>query len=286
MRLAYRKQKFQDWFTQQWVILWGKKINAEDYPWLMGPFGNLTGIGEDFIQQLATKENLTIQRNNQTRGLIPSIDMLHLSQSELTNLSQEVIRFYEKTALYNLHFSVKWNPFFKGFGILVNKLFSKRINQLNVPTRNTKNAENIKSEIITLTDPASGTIKYTIWFRSFISTGKVIYSGIYSTCTLPSGKTCVKAVFPLPKGNATVIMLPCVGLNGELILNSAGKKIGDAGFYFLLNDSKGKYWAQFIRSFRDQLIIGVVNDELTAEQTLTLWGKKVLQFKYAINLKK
>lgn len=285
MALAYPMQKFQDWFTQQWVILWGKKINAEDYPWLMGPFGNLTGIGDDFIQQLATKENLTIQRDCPADGLIPSMDMLNLSQEELASLSQQVIGFYEKTALYNLHFSVKWNTLFKGFGVLVNKLFSNRINQLNVPTRNTKNAENIKSEIITLTDSTSGTIKYTIWFRSFVSTGKVIYSGIYSTCTLPSGKTCVKAVFPLPKGNATVIMLPSVGPNGELILNSSGKKLGDAGFYFLLNDSKGKYWAQFIRSFRDQLIIGVTNNQLTAVQTLTLWGRKVLQFNYAINLR-
>jgi hypothetical protein len=66
--------------------------------------------------------------------------------------------------------------------------------------------------------------------------GKVIFLGIYSLCTLPSGKPCVKAVFPLPKGNATVIMSPTVGQNGELILDSTGKKFADPGFYFLLSN--------------------------------------------------
>ncbi|WP_445432176.1 hypothetical protein [Chryseobacterium indoltheticum] len=103
---------------------------------------------------------------------------------------------------------------------------------------------------------------------------------------MPSGKTCVKAVFPLPNGNATVLMIPSVGENGELILDSSGKKFGDAGFYFLLKDSKGEYWSQFISSFRDRLIIGSENDLISAEQTLTLWHIKVLTFNYKIKLKK
>jgi hypothetical protein len=284
MGLAYPMQQFQDWFTQQWVILWGTKINPKDFPWLIGPFGNLNGIGDNFINQFAEKENLIIQRDTKSQGLIPSIDMLNLSDLELSNLSQKVIGFYEHTAQYNLHFTVKWNPFFKIFGVLVNKLFSNRINQLNIPTKNIKNSESIKSEIITLLDPKSNKVRYTIWLRTF-SNGQIIYSGVYGTCKLPSGKTCVKAVFPLPKGNATVIMSPIVGTNGELILDSSGKKNGDAGFYFLLNDSKGNYWSQFIGSFRDRLIIGTENDYISAEQTLTLWSQNVLKFNYKIKAK-
>lgn len=63
MNSAFRMQKFQDWFTQQWVIIWGRKINPAEYPWLIGPFGELNGIGENFIYQLAQKENLTVIRN-------------------------------------------------------------------------------------------------------------------------------------------------------------------------------------------------------------------------------
>lgn len=282
---AYRMQKFQDWFTQQWAILWGRKIDPKDFTWLIGPFGNLTGIGDDFINQLAEKENLVIERDKKSQGLIPSVRMLNLSDSELAGLSQQVIGFYEHTADYNLHFRVQWNPFFRLFGILVNNLFSNRINQLNIPTRNVKDTETIKSEIITLSDPESREVKYTVWLRRFTSTDQVLYSGVYGVCNLPSGKTCIKAVFPLPKGNATVIMTPRTGKNGELILDSSGKKFGDAGFYFVLHDSKGNYWSQYIRSFRDRLTIGMENDHLSAEQALTLWHQKVLCFKYRIEVK-
>lgn len=286
MRFAYPMQKFQDWMTQQWVILRGRKIKPEDFPWLMGPFGNLDAIGEDFIHKFAEKENLIIQKDSKSKGIIPSMQKLRLSEAEFSNLSKSVIGFYEKTDNHNLQFSVQWNPFFKFFGILINKLFSNRINQLNIPTKNIDDSESLKSEIINLVDTRTNEIKYTFWFRSIKSSGQVIYSGVYGISTLPSGKTCVKAVFPLPNGNATVLMIPSIGENGELILDSSGKKFGDAGFYFLLKDSKGDYWSQFISSFRDRLIIGSQNDIISAEQTLTLWHLKVLAFKYTIELKK
>ena len=286
MKLAYRKQKFQDWFTQQWVILWGRKIDPSEYQWLMGPFGELNGIGETFIHQLAEKENLSINRNNDSKGLLASISALNLSDKEMSSLSPEVIDFYEKTAEHNLHFNVKWNPFFKFFGYLVNKLFSQRINQLNIPTQNINKSEKLSSEIIELISKESNEVKYKIWLRKFESTNKVIYSGIYMTCMLPSGITCIKAIFPLPKGSATVILKPSVGLNNELILDSSGKKFGDAGFYFLLNDAKGNFWSQYLKSFTDELIVNQENGNLKANQTLRLWNLKVARFEYNISKKK
>ena len=96
----------------------------------------------------------------------------------------------------------------------------------------------------------------------------------------------MKAVFPLPNGNATVFLTPLAGQNGELILESSGKKFGDAGFYFLLKDSKGKYWSQYIRSFRDRLTVRSTERGLSAEQLITLWHKEVLRFNYIIEKKK
>lgn len=282
MTWAYTMQKFQDWFTQQWVILWGRKIDPSDYPWLIGPFGELNGIGEEFIHQLAEKENLIIIRNSRSKGLLRSISDLHLSEKEVESLSRKVIDFYEKTADYKLQFHVNWNPFFKLFGYMVNRLFSQRINQLNIPTANIPESEKLTSEIIELISNESKEVKYTVWLRKFQPTARVMYSGIYRTCTLPSGKTCVKAIFPLPKGNATIILRPSVGDKNELILDSAGKKFGDAGFYFLLNDSKGGDWSQFIKSFTDQLIVSEDQGDLKAIQTLRLWNLKVASFEYYI----
>lgn len=104
-----------------------------------------------------------------------------------------------------------------------------------------------------------------------------------TTCIIPNGQNCIKAIFPLPNGNATVILTPIVGKNGELILSSSGKKIGDSGFYFLLKDSKGNLWTKFIMSFKDKLVVKSENEKLTALQTLTLWNLRVLTFEYKIN---
>ncbi|WP_270087883.1 hypothetical protein [Sphingobacterium sp. SYP-B4668] len=278
-------QKFQDWFTQQWVILWGKKIDPEDTNWLMGPLGNLNGIGENFINELAEKEMLIIKRGTKSQGLIESIDAFQLPESKLARLSKNVVDFYTNTSDYDLDFSIKWNPFFRVFGIMVTKLFSNRIKQLNIPTKNIKQTESLTNEILTLIEPNTNRIKYTAWYRTIKKNGKVVYSGIYGTCILPSGETCLKAIFPLPKGNATVIMSIDINLKGELILNSSGKKFGDAGFYFLLNDSKGNYWTQYIRSFQDRLIISQQDNHLLAEQRLTLWKLMVLRLRYEIKKK-
>lgn len=285
MNLAYPSQKTQDWFTQQWVILCGQKISIEDEKWLLGPFGNLNGIGEDFIHQLAEKEHLIIIRNQENQGLIPNFKYLDIPEIQLQLLSNKVIDFYENTSNYELNFSIKWNPYFKPFGILVHKLFSKRINQLNLPIQDSLDKETLSSEIIQLFDSESNELKYTIWLRKTADTNTVVYSGIYGTCKLPNGKTCVKAIFPLPKGNATVILNPIVNKNGELNLESSGTKFGNAGFYFLLEDSKSQNWAQFIKSFRDCLTIGENETKIEATQSLSLWNLKVLELKYQINKK-
>ncbi len=280
MNLADTMQKFQDWFTQQWVIICGRKINPSENTWLFGTFGEVSGNGEKLIHQLAEKEDLTIIRKSNSKGLLDSISSLYLSENEIKKLPKNVIDFYEKTSEYKLQLNVKWNPIFKIFGYVVNRLFSQRINQLNIPTNNIQSSENLTSEIIELVAKNTNEVKYTIWLRKFQSTGKVIYSGIYTTCLLPSGITCVKAIFPLPKGNATVILKPSVGEKNELILDSSGNKFGDAGFYFLLNDSKGNCWSKYIKSFTDKLIVSDENEKLKARQTLKLWRLKVARFEY------
>lgn len=282
MALAVKKQKIQDWLTQQWVILFGEKISISTHNWLLGPFGDVNGIGEDFISQLAQKENLIIADKQGVKGLIQSMHQLNLTDNEFKNLSKQVIDFYEKTSQYELQLVVKWNPFFKIFGRLLRIIFSRRIKQLNIPIQSNLSAKNLTSDIIHLTDKITNQVKRTIWYRTYQSTGEVVYSGVYETCKIPSGKTCIKAIFPLPYGNATVILTPTVGVNGELILESSGTKIGDSGFYFVLKDSKGLLWTKYVKSFSDKLIVKEKNDKISAVQTLTLWNMRVLTFEYEI----
>ncbi|WP_027067503.1 hypothetical protein [Maribacter sp. Hel_I_7] len=286
MGIAILKQNLQDLITQQWVILFGKKIIEDQNKWLLGPFGSTKGIGVKFIKQLAKNEQLIVDEKENDKGILSSINQLNLSSEEQNKLSKSVIDFYENTSNYDFDLKVKWNPFFKGFGVLLRLLFSNRIEQLNVPIENIEDSESLKSDIIHLLDATTKEVKRTIWLRSFKGRGEVVYSGVYETCVIPSGQTCIKAIFPLPNGSATVILSPSVGENGELILTSSGKKIGDSGFYFLLNDSKGNLWTKFIKSFKDELVVSSKNENIIAIQTLTLWNLRVLQFTYHINKKR
>ncbi len=285
MAFAYPMQKLQDWLSQQWVIIMGRKIDPLEHSWLYGPFGNLEAVREAYIHQLAAKEHLVIEKEFKTKGLLPAIQNLNLSEADLSRVSPEVIDFYENTSNYDLHFTVKWNPFFQVFGFLVIRLFSERLNQLNIPLKNSKTLQSLKSELTVLTDPVSNVPKYTFWTRSIKPAGKTIYTGIYGSTSLPSGQTCVKAIFPLPNGNATVLLSSTAGEKGELILESSGNKFGDAGFYFLLKDSKGKYWSQYIKSFRDRLTVRPEENGLSAEQVITLWHLEVMRFNYIIKKK-
>ena len=282
MGIASKNQSIQDWITQQWVILFGQRIDNDKYQWLLGPFGGIKGIGIKFVEQLAKEENLVIDSQRKKQGLLDSILNLGLSEIELKKLSPEVIEFYENTSNYDLLLKAKWNPFFKIFGTLIKSVFSKRIEQLNVPIENLEDASGLTNEIVKLVDTKTNEVKRTIWLRTFKSTGQVVYSGVYETCSLPNKQICIKAIFPLPNGNATVILTPSVGKNGELILDSSGQRIGDSGFYFLLRDSKGQLWSKFIKSFKDKLVVKSMNNRITATQTLTLWNLKVLEFEYEI----
>ena len=281
MNIAYPFQKFQDWFTQQWVIWRGRKLDNSKDEWLLGPFGNVNGIGKIFINQLAEKENLVIDKQ-QSNGLIPEVKKLIVDDRDFERLSNQVVDFYQQTSAYSLGLKVHWNPYFKIFGWLVNRMFSNRINQLNIPLKNNTGDEILESEIINLLDSLSGEIKYTFWLRSFRNSNTVIYTGIYGLCELPNGDKCVKAIFPLPNGSATVILKPSVTDTGGLILDASGKQFGDAGFYFLMHDTKGRYWSRYIPSFKDTLHIYSQDENLSANQIMKIWGVKILEFNYKI----
>lgn len=285
MGFASFKQHFQDWFTQQWMILWGRKISPSSHAWLLGPFGSIGDEGEDFIYHLAQKEGLDVQRNCQHTGILPDINALNLPSDQRQKLTQSIVDFYEKTADYELNIELKWNPFFKSFGYLVHLLFGQRIKQLNIPVSNNSQPQHIRSEIIQLLDPTTQNVQHTFWLRTYESNGDVLFSGLYGIGQLPTGETVVKVVFPLPQGNATVLLQPTITEAGNLLLQASGTAFGAAGFYFVLGDTKKQYWAQYIASFTDQLVVDASGSSLKAYQQLKLAGFTVLTITYALESK-
>lgn len=280
MRYAYPSQRLQDWLAQCWVMLWGRRIELADAAWLAAPFGEVDVIADAYVERLAADENLVVERDA-TAGILES--MRDLAGDDAARVEPRVAAFYEHTAEHGLDVWSEWRGPFRPFAVLMHRLFSRRFQQLNVPLRPLDTARGFTSEIIRLCERTTGRPRYTVWFRRLKETNVVVYSGIYMTTTLPDGRRAAKIVLPLPRGNATVVLVPRVDAEGALHLESSGAGFGDAGFYFLLRDGAGAHWAQYVRAFREYLRVYVDDDGvLRADHQMSLWRRPALQMHYRI----
>ncbi len=277
----------QDNITQIWVKATGKRIDPDEYKWLLGPIGDTDIIKDKFIYDLAEKEDLELHNNSPNFGLLDRIEDLGINGNEKVLLNRKVSDFYENTSNYDFEVWSEWKGIFKPLGKLLHVVFSKRLQQLNLPLSSIDTAKGLRSEIIKLKTKDTKETKWTIWYRKIKSTKNVIYSGVYTTCRNPKYRNpLLKVVFPLPNGNASVVMTKKIEKDGSLQLCSDGKKFGDNGFYFTLTNHKGKYWARFVRSMHEW--IRVYEDEegiLRADHSLNFYGMRFLDLHYKMNIK-
>ncbi len=244
--------------------------------------GDTMIIGEDFYKQVARDENLEIVINEKDSGLLKDLDVLRNNSPILFN--SKVKDFYQHTINYGFDVWSEWSGFFKPFGRLLAIIFSRRLQQLNVPLSPMDTSMGVTSEIIQLKNKTTGEAVYRIWMRKQIESKNVIYAGCYGWCKPPNvNYNCIKVVFPLPNGNCTVIMTPTVGDDCSLLLQSKGDKFGDPGFYFTLRKPDGSYHARFLKTMRETIhVYEDTNSVLRTDHLLTIWKRKFLKLHYKI----
>ncbi len=162
--------------------------------------------------------------------------------------------------------------------------FSRRLQQLNVPLSSLDTSQGITSAVVYLRDPGSGGIVGTAWVRELIGSKELLYAGNYSVCTVPGhASPCVKVVFPLPNGNAIVIMRPEIHGDGSFSLTSSGERFGDPGFYFGVHAGDGSGWARYVRTLQETIHVyrGEVST-VRADHVLRIWGAIFLRLHYRL----
>jgi hypothetical protein len=217
-------------FIRLLIRLLGRAVPTSSVPWLRGPVGG-DYIGDKPYEEVAARENLHVLRRSSTGGLLPDVGSLAGPAFPVEHLKPEVRHFYEHTATYRMDvWSDSFFPGKIGLWLLVTTI-SRKVNQLNFPLHALATAKGIDSEIVLLTD-REGAVRYSGWYRRLMETGRTIYTGFYMTERVPRcDNPCVKVVFPMPDGNATVILRPSLDEQGHLRLSSKGAGFGDAGFY-------------------------------------------------------
>jgi hypothetical protein len=289
--LSSRHGYLTDWFTQRWVQWTGRAIDLHQDAWLDGPVGKPTGIGKEYFDELAQEQGLAVRRNSPDSGLIESFALLASSTFDPTAVHPVVADFYEHTSTYDLDAWGEWCGLFRPFGWLLAFIFSRRLQQLNVPLSSLDTSRGITSDIVQLMDKNTDEVRYTAWVRQMIGTGNVLYAGSYSVCRVPGyDSPCIKVVFPLPNGSAIVIMKPELHDDGSFSVVSSGERFGDPGFYFLVHNASGRVSARYLRAMRESIRVYAAEDAdhdatVRADHTLKLWGIIFLRLHYRLRKK-
>jgi hypothetical protein len=277
-RIGRERGYLTDYVTQLWVRSTGRSVDFATAGWLAGPIGKPDGIGATFFQDYADEIDAKLEPGE---GLLQDFGCLSGTACDPGRVQPAVIDFYEKTARYELEAWSEWCGFFRPFGAALAALFSRRLQQLNVPLSNLDSSGGIESRVWRVLDPSSGDILACAWVRTYKESKRVLYAGSYSHCTVPGYKGgCVKVVFPLPNGNAVVIMYPQVHSDGSLTLSSIGERFGDPGFYFTVQ-WRDRMWARYVRSMRETIHVYADGDSgARADHVLKIWGQVFLRIHY------
>lgn len=287
MWLGEKRGYLQDWITQVWVKATGRKVKFKDYEWLLGPTGSPKVIADEYIYRIADELSLEVVKGESDKGLVENFKDYRLSDEDYARLDKEIVRFYTETSSYDFDVWSGWSKIWEPGGRLLARIFSKRLKQLNVPLDPLDTAFGMESDVIKLKDPQSNNTIYTVWLRKLLRTGEIIYSGTYGICQPPNERTaCLKVIFPLPNGSATVVLKPKVNDDGSFTLLSQGKKIGDAGFYFILKKNENSGWLRYIKAMHESLHVYIDNrGVLRTDHLLNMWGSKFLHLHYRMKRK-
>ncbi|MCH8839716.1 MAG: hypothetical protein IH831_03405 [Planctomycetes bacterium] len=280
-QLSLNRGKWTDLATQRWVRLTGRRVSLDDTPWLDGPVGDVEGIGLDFFHRLAAREGLEIDSSAEPRGLLDSFSLLAGPHFDPSSVHPDVAAFYENTAAFDLDVWSKWSGAFRPFGSVLAAIFSRRLQQLNVPLSPLDTSMGISSSVLKFRD-SDGKTRYTAWVRELLSSHNTLYAGAYSLASVPGfDGPCIRVVFPLPNGSAIIIMRPTAEPDGSFAVHSVGKRFGDPGFYFFVQDRDGKGWARYVSSLKETIRVFPTSDgDVRADHILHFWGAQFLKLHY------
>jgi len=276
-----RSGRLVDRATQAWVRVTGRRVELEQHPWLVGPYGLPDRIGDEWVAREAARLGGTARDDD--AGLMASMSDLDGPGFTAADLAPQVRDFYERTSRWRLEVWSQWGALAWPFGWLISVVFARRLEQLSLPLRPLDVAQGMDSRVVRV-DDADGRRLGAAWLRTLRSTGQQVYSGWYGTATLPGAdRPSVRVVFPLPNGSVSVFLRPEVDIDGSLRLVSVNGRFGQDGAYLLVREPDGRTAAvrrvPLLERFRVY-----VDDEsvLRTDHDLRLWRIPVIRLHYRL----
>lgn len=270
-----------DRFTRTFWRATGRPVDLDGgEAWLAAPMHDGQTIGDGWLAAAASRLGGTL-RERDDAGLVPDLAELDGSGFRAADLRAEVRHFYEHTSEWRMEVWTQWNPLFAPGGELVSRVFGRRVQQLALPTRPLDVARGMDSRVVTILD-AGGEQRAAGWIRTLRSTGEYVYSGCYSSRTLPgSDQPSVHVAFPLEAGNVQVLLRPRALPDGSLVLSSPSGAFGEDGAYVVVADGGGHHAAR--APIHEEFHVFVDPDGvLRTDHVLRLWSATVVRLHYKL----
>jgi hypothetical protein len=267
--------------TQRWVRVTGRRVSLDECPWLRGPVADLDVIGTDFFARLAHREGLTMVEDGPPRGLVEIFEGLAGPACDPTRVDAPIAEIYEQTSEYEFDVWSEWRGGFRPFGGALAAIFSRRLQQLNVPL-SPLDTRRVGRRTWRCPGSSEGAVKQTAWVREIVASKRTLYAGSYSLCRVPGfAGPCVKVTFPLPNGSANVIMRPESAPDDSFTVRSSGTRFGDPGFYFFVEADSDPGLARHLRALTEDIRVYVDSrGQLRADHNLQIWGRTFLGLHY------
>lgn len=270
----------RDRLTQLWVKRFGQKVSANKHAWIFGPVDHHLYHHIALCKSVADITHCNIQP---ATGIIESEASFGFSEKEKKSINPAILDFYTNTACFSMDMCFRWNTVFKPVAFLVSKLFSKRLQQMNIPIIASCDPLKTSSFIVKIKDQQS--TEQNFWVRRLKTADEVIFAGIYSIASTNRKNHLVKVQFPLPNGNATVFLDKKVLANGDLELTSKGSHFGDSGFYFFVKN-KDDYYAKYVKCMHEKLTLKANdNTHIRGEHQFYFYGINFLTIDYFLTKK-
>jgi hypothetical protein len=248
--------------------------------WLDAPMHDGQTIGDEWLDAAAVAYAGALNEHADG-GLLADMSELDGPHFRAADLRPEVRHFYEHTSEWRMEVWTQWNALFQPGGELISRYFGRRVQQLALPTRPLDVALGMDSRVVTIVD-ADGVQRAAGWLRTLRSTGEYVYSGCYSSRTLPgSMQPSVHVAFPLEQGNVQVFLRPGVLPGGALELRSPAGSFGKDGAYVVVADRGDTHAA---RAPIHETFRVYVDSEgvLRTDHVLSLWSSTMVRLHYKL----
>jgi len=268
-------------FRDPQVSLLAERVEAAGLPFVVPRVAHTGYVGTGYFAALARELGGVHVADAPDIGIIADLDELAGPAFDPAAVDPQVREFYQHTARFSLDITPRWRTWVRPGYLLYQTLLARPLGQANVPMNQREALRGVRGRIDTITLPGETTPSIRGWIRSFADTDDPIYVGVYTTYRR-AGQGYVSVGFPLPAASFTATLQPANRPDGGFRLTSHGNTDQTGHYLAYVDPEGGELTALAVHGFAEELDVFVLDGEIRAEHSFSVFGLPFLVLDYRI----